>query len=239
MKNDLMTLVTIGKRAFEEKDFQRAERLLLEAIAGGVDYPDIHHTLGLIYHYWGKFEEAVREFEISLSRNPEYAEALMSLAITLNELGRYEEAKNAHQRVAGSLAKPSGRTTLGSFFAGKIANLHAELGELYLTLGITEEAITEYRKALQIAPGFPDLRVRLAVALREGGRFEEGLEELDRAMQDRPELVSALAQQGVILYLLGRKEEARKAWENALFQDPQNKLVQLYLNTLDRDAGTG
>ncbi|HEU5360854.1 MAG TPA: tetratricopeptide repeat protein [Candidatus Deferrimicrobiaceae bacterium] len=238
MKSDLTTLITIGKRAFEEKDFQRAENLLREAMSGGANYSDIHHMLGLIYHHWGKFEEAVREFEISLSRNPEYAEALTSLAITLNELGRYEEAKDAHQRAARSLLKP-GRTTSGSPFASKIANLHAELGELYLALGNTEEAVAEYRKALQIAPRFPDLRVRLAIALREAGRLEEGLAELDRAMDDRPELVSALAQQGVLLYLLGRKGEARRAWENALFQDPQNRLVQLYLNTLDRDAGSG
>ena len=59
------------------------------------------------------------------------------------------------------------------------------------------------------------------------------------AIVDRPGLISAYAQQGVILYLLGRKAEARGAWEKALYRDPLNKLVQLYLNTLEREIGSG
>ncbi|MDX1815869.1 MAG: tetratricopeptide repeat protein, partial [Thermodesulfobacteriota bacterium] len=81
--------------------------------------------------------------------------------------------------------------------------------------------------------------IRLAYALREAGRLEEGLAELDMAIVDRPGLISAHAQRGVILYLLGRKEEAREAWERALYRDPLNKLVQLYLNTLEREIGPG
>ena len=50
MNSDLSILITIGKRAYAEKDFRRAETLLREAMAGGANYPDIHYTLGLIYH---------------------------------------------------------------------------------------------------------------------------------------------------------------------------------------------
>ena len=42
------------------------------------------------------------------------------------------------------------------------------------------------------------------------------------AIADRPGLISAHAQRGVILYLLGRKAEARVAWEKALYRDPLN-----------------
>lgn len=238
MTSDLSILITIGKRAYAEKDFQRAEKMLREAMAGGANYPDIHYTLGLIYHQWGKLEDAVREFERGISLNPDYTEALISLSITLGELGRYREAGDAHQKAADSIMRP-GMTAPGNQPAGKIANLHAELGALYLALGRTGEAIAEYRKSLAVAPGFPDLRIRLAIALREAGRLEEGLAELEKTIADRPGLVPALAQQGVILYLLGRKEEAREAWENALYRNPQNKLVQLYLNALNREIGAG
>lgn len=234
MRGDLARLVTVGKMAFGEKDFRRAEKVLREALDGGANYADIHYTLGLIYHQWGKQEKAVEHFEKSVAVNPVYTEALLALAITLNELGRYDEAKAAHQRAGSSLMRP-GKVATGSLFGGKIANLHAELGELYLALGRNEEAIAEYRKALRIAPGFSDLRVRLAVALRETGRLQEGLAEVERALADHPGLLSALSQLGILRYLLGRKDEARRAWEEALFRDPLNKLVQLYLNTLDRE----
>ncbi|NNG46746.1 MAG: tetratricopeptide repeat protein [Deltaproteobacteria bacterium] len=238
MNSDLSILITIGKRAYAEKDLRQAEKTLREAITGGANYPDIHYILGLIYHQWGKLEEAVREFESSISLNPEYTEALLSLSITLGELGRYEDARAAHKKAADSITRP-GMVMPGNQPAGMIANLHAELGALYLALGKTEDAIAEYRKSLSVAPGFPDLRIRLAIALREAGRLEEGLAELEKTIADRPGLVSAHAQQGVILYLLGRKEEAQESWEKALYRDPRNKLVQLYLNALERELGSG
>jgi len=235
VNRDLSTLITIGKRAFEERDFFRAEKLLREALGGGANYPDIHYILGLIYHQWGKLHQAIEYFEKSIELNPAYTEALLSLSITLNDMGRYEEAKAAYQRASASVSPP-GEHTRGSLFRGKIANLHAELGGLYIALGQNEDAIQEYRKALSVAPEFPDLRVRLAVALREAGRAEEGLAEVEHVLESRPGEVSALIQQGILLYLLGKKENARRAWEESLFRDPLNKLVQLYLHTLDREG---
>ena len=235
MNRDLSTIITIGKRAFEERDFFRAEKLLREALGGGANYPDIHYILGLIYHQWGKLHQAIEYFEKSIELNPAYTEALLSLSITLNDMGRYEEAKAAYQRASASVSPP-GEHTRGSLFRGKIANLHAELGGLYIALGQNEDAIQEYRKALSVATEFPDLRVRLAVALREAGRMEEGLTEVEHVLESRPGEVSALIQQGILLYLLGKKENARRAWEEALFRDPLNKLVQLYLHTLDREG---
>jgi tetratricopeptide (TPR) repeat protein len=237
MSRDLSTLITMGKHAFDEKDFPRAERLLREAVEGGAAYADIHHTLGLIHHQWGDFEKAIECFEKGLEVNPGYTEALLSLSITLNELGRYEEAKDAYRRANASIAPPSQDTVAqGNLFRGKIANLHAELAELYLALGQHADAIREYRQALTVAPGFPDLRIRLATALREAGRLEDALVETGRVVAEHPENISALTQQGIVNLLLGRKNDARRDWEAALFRDPLNKLIQLYLNTLDRDG---
>lgn len=235
MSLDLSTLVTIGKQAFEEKDFFRAERVLREAIGSGASYADLYYILGLIYHQWGKLHRAVEYFEKAIGLNPAYTEALLSLSITYNDMGRYEEAKDAYQRASQSVSR-AGDPTRGGLFRGKIANLHAELGELYRAMGQTEDAIQEYRKALKAAPEYPDLRVRMAVALREAGRMEEGLEETERILAIRQDNVPARIQQGILLYLTGKKRAARSAWEDALFRDPTNKLVQLYLNTLDRET---
>lgn len=237
MTRDLATLITIGKRAFEEQDFFRAEKLLREALGEGADFPDIHHRLGLIYHRWGKLLQAVEHFEKSIALHPGYTESLLSLAITLNDLGRYDEARDAYEKANATVTGPGGDPTQGNFFRGRIANLHAELGKLYTALGQHEEAAREYRKALAVAPDYPDLRVRLAVALREGGLLEEALQETGRALQEHPGQGAALAQRGIVLYLLGRREEARRAWEEALYRNPSDRLIRLYLNTLDREAG--
>ena len=235
MTQDISTLITMGKRAFEEKDFPRAERLIREAIAAGAAYPDLFHILGLLHHQWGDFEQAIECFEKGLAINPAYTEALLSLSITLNEVGRYEEAKDAYRRANASIAPPAQEAMAQTnLFRGRIANLHAELADLYQSLGQTEDAIREYRQALKIAPSFPDLRLRLAAALRELNRLEEALVEASQVVAERPDHVAALTQRGIVYFLLGRKEDARGDWEAALFRDPLNKLVQLYLNTIDR-----
>ena len=235
MNLDLSTLITVGKRAFDEKDFFRAERILREAIGSGASYADLHYILGLIYHQWGKLHQAAEYFEKAIERNPTYTEALLSLSITWNDMGRYEEAKAVYQRASASITR-AGDATRGGLFRGKIANLHAELGGLYLALGRTDDAIREYREALDAAPEYPDVRVRLAVALREAGRTAEALQETEKVLAGRPDNVPARIQQGILLYLSGTREAARRAWEDALFRDPTNKLVQLYLNTLDRET---
>ena len=48
MNRDLAALITLGKQAYAEKDYRRAETLLREAMAGGANYPDIHYTLGIM-----------------------------------------------------------------------------------------------------------------------------------------------------------------------------------------------
>ncbi|MBI5576621.1 MAG: tetratricopeptide repeat protein [Deltaproteobacteria bacterium] len=234
MSRDLATLTTIGKRAYEEKDFSRAEKLLREAIEGGANYADIHYILGLIYHQWGKLHQGVEHFEKAIELNPDYTEALLSLSISLNDMGRYEEARIVYHRASASTAR-SGDSAKGNMFRGKIANLHAELGQLYLALKQYDDAIREYRQALTVAPEYPDLRIRMAVALREAGRPADGLEEVRRVLAAHPGSIQAMIQKGILLYLTGKKTEARQAWEEAIYKDPTNKLVQLYLNTLDRE----
>jgi tetratricopeptide (TPR) repeat protein len=238
MSRELTGLIRMGKNAFSEADCLRAERHLLEALAGGAEYPDIHYTLGLIDHQRGNYRRAVERFGQAVSLNPDYAEALLSLSITLNDMGRYDEARNAYDRAAEILSRKGGSPG-ENLFRGRIANLHRELGELYLALGLHDDAIREYRHALSVAPGYPDLRVRLVTALREAGRADEARNEVDAFLAETPENAAALIQKGILHYLAGEKSRARRAWEEALYKEPLNKIVQVYLNTIDRENPPG
>jgi len=238
MSRELALLIRMGKSAYGEMDYLRAERMLREAIAGGAKYPDIYYTLGLIEHQRGNFRQAVELFDQAVAANPDYTEALLSLSITLNDMGRYDEARAAYGKAAEVLSR-HGAPPQENLFRGRIANLHKELGELYLALGVHEEAITEYRKAIAVAPWYPDLRVRLVVALREAGRAAEALSEVDEFLARSPGSSQALMQKGILHYLAGDKARARRAWEEALYREPLNKIVQLYLNTLERETSEG
>jgi tetratricopeptide (TPR) repeat protein len=153
-------------------------------------------------------------------------------------MGRYDAARDAYDRAAEILSRMGGSPG-ENLFRGRIANLHKELGELYLALGQHADAIREYRHALSIAPGYPDLRVRLVTALREAGRTDEARNEVDAFLAEIPGNAAALIQKGILHYLAGEKARAQRAWEEALYKDPLNKLVQVYLNTIDRENPPG
>ncbi len=234
MSRKLAGLIRMGKNAFTKMDYPRAERHLKEALDGGADYPDIHYTLGLIDHQRGNYRQAVERFEKAVTLHPEYTEALLSMSITLNDMGLYEDARSAYDRASMVLSR-HGATPERNMVRGRVANLHKELGELYLALGQHDEAIFEYRKALSVAPAYPDLRVRLVTALREAGRTDAAMTEVETFLSEAPGNASALIQKGILLYLAGNRAKARGAWEEALDRDPLNKVVQVYLNTLNRE----
>lgn len=238
MSRELAGLIRMGRNAVSEAECLRAERSLLEALEAGATYPDIHYTLGLIDHQRGHYRRAAERFVQAVSLNPDYTEALLSLSITLNDMGRYDEARDAYDRAAEILSRTGGSPG-ENLFRGRIANLHKELGELYLALDQYDDAIREYRRALSVAPGYPDLRVRLVTALREAGRTNEARDEVDAFLAEAPENAAALIQKGILHYLAGEKSRARLAWEEALYKDPLNKIVQVYLNTVDRENPPG
>jgi tetratricopeptide (TPR) repeat protein len=76
-------------------------------------------------------------------------------------------------------------------------------------------------------------------ALRESGRTDEARNEVDAFLAETPENAAALIQKGILHYLAGEKAQARRAWEEALYKEPLNKIVQVYLNTLDREYPPG
>jgi tetratricopeptide (TPR) repeat protein len=235
VSRELAALVRMGKNAFGEEDCRRAERHLRDALASGVQYPDIHYALGLIEHQRGNYRTAVERFGKAVELNPGYTEALLSLSITLNDMGRYEEARAAYDRAVETLSRRGGPPK-ENLFRGRIANLYKELAELYLALGRPDDAVSEFRRALSVAPEYPDLRVGLVGALREAGKTEEAMAEVDAFLASAPGVPGALIQKGILHYLAGEKPQARRAWEEALYRDPRNKIVQVYLNTLDRET---
>jgi tetratricopeptide (TPR) repeat protein len=153
-------------------------------------------------------------------------------------MGRYDEARDAYDRAAEILSRKGGSPG-ENLFRGRIANLHKELGELYLALGQHDDAIREFRNALSVAPGYPDLRVRLVTALREAGRTDEACNEVDAFLAETPGNAAALIQKGILHYLAGEKAPARRAWEEAHYKEPLNKIVQVYLNTIGRENPPG
>lgn len=224
----------LARKLYEKENFPEAEKLL-EKLAGEAPFfADVFNKLGVIYHQRGAFGRAARAFEKALELNPNYTEAALNLSVTYNNLGRYEEASTAFQGAASFAHSRPG--ALDPYIRGKLANQHADLGDIYLDLGLAAEAVAEYRKAVGHGPTFADLRTKLAVALREQGDFEAALAEFQEALKVNPKYVPAYLHLGVTYYMRGQVDRAVRVWQTALRASPNDRSVQVYLEFVKERA---
>ena len=225
-------LVDDGREKFLARDYVTAERLLTEALPEVKGFADVHNMLGVSFHHQGKFGKALEAFQEALKINPAYTEACLNLAVTYNDLGMYNEARAIYARAQRATSDDNGKIQ-DAFVKGKLANMHAEIGEVYANLQCWDEAVVELKKALLLRPDFADIRTTLGKALREGGRREEALVELREAKRQRPRFASAIVQLGLVYYTMGRREEALAEWRSVLEFDPENASARMFVKLVN------
>ena len=230
MDERIRELIALGRDHYERGEYDKAERVFGEVLRASRGFADIFNMLGVIYHDQGRFAQAQEAFEQALRINPNYTEAALNLAVTYNDLGKYHEAKEIYSKaMTRSRGEPR---SLDPFAKGKIANMHAELGEAYAGIGLGDEAVGEYEKALALCPSFVDIRTKLALVLRDLGRTREALEELTAAKDANASFLPARIHLGVTLYSLGRTDDAVREWEDVLAVDPTNRSAKMYLQMI-------
>ena len=167
MDEKLMNLYNSGKEAFREGRKGEALKLLTEFVNINQHFADVYDILGIIHHQNGKFNEAIECFKMARKINPRYTEASMNLAVIYMDLGQYEKAKEVYRTVKDleEKSEEAPKKISDHFARGKLANMHGEVGDIYLSFGLFDDAIGEYRKALDLEPEFVDILNKLGVAL--------------------------------------------------------------------------
>ena len=129
----------------------------------------------------------------------------------------------------------------GSFHAARDAGLFlnkqalSKVAWLEYLGGDTEQALALLRQAAQEQHGEPraiSLYYRGAI-LNRLGRADEALADLDAALNETPNLVTAREEKGEALWRLGKKDEAITAWTDATRANPNLPLANSFL------AGSG
>ncbi len=220
-------LIRQATAAFEAGEYDRASDLLRRAAEEAPGYANIFHMLGLIACQRNAPEKAVALFRKALHLNPKYREAQVNLAITLAEMGAYDQA--AAEVEALESGEHQAPTQLSPGILGRLANAHADLGRQYDELGLYARAVGEYDKALELCPTFPDLHNRRATSCRQLGDLDGAEASLRRALELNPEYVEAYVSLGLLHHRRGDVREAVKTWERALEIDPKHQLARIYL----------
>ncbi len=242
MEEEFREYYSKGRDSFLGGNYTEAQRYL-EAFAEKVKtFADVWNMLGIIYHSQGKFQLAVDCFSYALKINPHYTEVQLNLAVTYNDLGQYHKAQEIYRSAKEyrGLETPDSDKLPDPFVRGKLANMHAELAETYCGIGLFDEALEEYDKALRLRPEFPDIRTKRAQVLYDQGKKEKALAELEDVKRYTPKYIPARINLGVAYYSMGRVDEAVKEWKLVLAEQPDNQKAIMYLRLVEaKSRGPG
>lgn len=236
MDEALKQQLTLGRGFFQKRQYAQAERHLSAVAEAQPTFADVFNMLGVIFHDQGQFARAQRAFETALSINPGYTEAALNLAVIYNDLGRYEEARRVYQSALERQRPEPGE--LDPFVRGKIANLYADIGDVYASAGLFHRAREEYARALEHGPTFVDIRLKLANACRDAGDHDAAQAEFERLVEQAPGFMEARVQQGVALLAGGKRDAALRVWEDVLTRSPGHRSAEMYLR-LSRPSPAG
>src|SRR5690349_59852 len=135
----------LGREHYHKGEYDRAEQVLTEVLKESDQFADAHNMVGFILHGRADLAGAERHFERAVELNPSYMEALLTLAVTYNGLGKYEASRLIYARIKQARGEGG---KLDPFARGKIANMHADVAQAYLDAGANDEAIVELTKAV-------------------------------------------------------------------------------------------
>ncbi len=228
---DLRKLVAQGRDAYQSGDYEVAEKLLLKALESRDDMADVYNMLGVVYSQSGRVEEAKKSFERAIIINPAYTDAALNLSVTYNELGKYDEARRVYTRaMRHSRNQPQ---ELDPFVRGKIANMHADLGQVYREIGMFTEAVREYTHALDLSPSFIDIRTRLADVYKGMGDVEQATAELKAVIEQNEKYVPALIALGVLHFSQEQYDLAESFFQRVVNISPGNRSSALYMKMIN------
>ncbi len=100
-----------------------------------------------------------------------------------------------------------------------------------------EEALHLIERAIAIAPDDPAIIDSLGWVQYKLGRHEEAVDNLRRALALFPDHEVA-AHLGEVLWVMGKREEAKQVWSEALQRDPDSKLLRDVIERFNPDLRT-
>jgi tetratricopeptide (TPR) repeat protein len=229
MDERVKQILRIAREHYERREFEKSESLLRQILDATERFADVHNMLGVAAHERRDYAEAEARFRRSLEINPNYTEAALNLAVTYNDLGKYDLARQVHERATATQRPDDG---LDPFVKGKIANMHAEVGQAYIDAGVIRDAIPEFEKAVNLCPTFADLRWKLGQLYKELGDGSRARVQFEAAKQANPKYANARVSLAVLMIAAGEKKEAEVELTEVLAIDPEHKTAQMYLRML-------
>ncbi|MCP4004646.1 MAG: tetratricopeptide repeat protein [bacterium] len=186
-------------------DYVGAERSFRRGLEIDPENLDLHNALGWTLFQSGRSAEAVVEYEKALAVDPMDVRANNNIALALTELGRLDKAA-LHFR--NSLAvEPK-------------AEIYSDLGFVLDRQGRSDEAITNYRKAIALDSETRSAHFNLAVSLLNRGELAQSAVHYEAALRLKP-TAEAYNGLGFVLSKQGKVDDAIAQFREAVRVNPK------------------
>ena len=171
----------------------------------------------------GNYAQAEKVCRQLLTARPGNADAHNVLGVTLQALGRPEEAIESLRRAVE--------------LAPHAATIHANLGEILRQQGKTEEAAEALEEAVKLDPKNAQALNNVGISYFERGKAKLAVEHYRRAIEARPNMAEAHNNLGNALRVLGDTEGAIAAYQDALIHRERYPEAYNNLGTMLSDQG--
>jgi tetratricopeptide (TPR) repeat protein len=252
----------VGQQALAKGDFATAEFAFekLRILSPGT--AEIHVNLGLIYYSERKFQPAVAELRRGLKLNPNLQKAHPLLAMSLSELGQYNEAlplleKEFHRSTDPVLKRSCGlhleRAYTGLRRDNKAVEVALELSRLYPNDPeilyhngrlFGNFAYLSIKHLSDVAPDSVWKHQASAEAYESQGSYDFAIAEYRQVLSMDPQRPGIHYRLGRTLFARGNSsgaqgaaQEARKEFADELDIDPTNASAAYELAEASRNAG--
>ncbi len=231
------SLVWLAEMQLAQNHPEKAEPLLIKAQSIRPGDGAILYGLGRVALAKEQFEDAVKHLEGALAAKPTATRIHYPLAMAYRGLGERKKAEE-HLRLRGEVDLPPEDPVL-SELAGLLQNAAAyEIrGAEAIDARQWQEAITNLRKASELAPSNAFTHLNLGTSLYMTGDAAGALEQFQTAVRLSPDLAKAHFGIGVLMETRGRDLEAIDAFAAAVKYDPQYAEARFSLANALRRSG--
>ncbi len=163
----------LGNTKSPQETLHKSMELARKALAMDDSLPGVHSLLGQIYTVQRDHDKAIAEGERALALNPGGASTLLNYASSLNMAGKPEEAIPLFQKAIR--LNPFGPSSL-----------YRDYGHALRSVNRFEEAVSAYKKAIQIASDNLTAHLGLAATYGLMGREREAQAEAAEVLRINP-----------------------------------------------------
>lgn len=214
--NDLVARIGVAKSKLSLERIEDALKVLRELSKTAPKSAQVAYWLGRALEAAGDKDRANATYHVAIEKaapGPELVDVYVALAILQHERGQAEQAQKTLADARKKLPES--------------AALHRALGDLAILQARYPDAVSEFRRALELDAEDLASRFRLGVALRRNRSYPAATEVFDQVAKIDPELPGLALERGLIFEATGRGAEALKAYEDALAKAPTDPELML------------